>query len=143
MKAPLIAPSARSRRIRPGKRKATTKASAAGPAPSVATPTPAAFLANDIVSALSASPFAPMGAVAIVRAACPSRSRSMPENRFDVLTIGNAIVDVFAHTDDDFLVAEGLTKGAMALTSEVRAEALYAKMAQAVEISGGSAANTV
>jgi sugar/nucleoside kinase (ribokinase family) len=67
----------------------------------------------------------------------------MPENRFDVLTIGNAIVDVFAHTDDDFLVREGLTKGAMALTSEERAEVLYAKMAQAVEISGGSAANTV
>jgi sugar/nucleoside kinase (ribokinase family) len=67
----------------------------------------------------------------------------MPENRFDVLTIGNAIVDVFAHTEDDFLVAEKLAKGAMVLTSEERAESLYAKMSQAVEISGGSAANTV
>ena len=67
----------------------------------------------------------------------------MPENRFDVLTIGNAIVDVFARTEDDFLVREGLSKGSMTLTSEDRAEDLYAKMSQAVEISGGSAANTI
>lgn len=67
----------------------------------------------------------------------------MTDIRFDVLTIGNAIVDVFAKTEDDFLVSEGLSKGAMTLTSEERAEDLYAKMSQAVEISGGSAANTV
>ena len=67
----------------------------------------------------------------------------MPENRFDVLTIGNAIVDVFARTEDDFLVREGLSKGSMTLTSEERAEDLYAKMSQAIEISGGSAANTI
>jgi sugar/nucleoside kinase (ribokinase family) len=67
----------------------------------------------------------------------------MPENRFDVLTIGNAIVDVFSRAEDDFLVREGLVKGSMTLTSEERAEDLYGKMYQAVEISGGSAANTV
>jgi sugar/nucleoside kinase (ribokinase family) len=67
----------------------------------------------------------------------------MTDIRFDVLTIGNAIVDVFAHTQEDFLIREGLVKGAMTLTSEERAEDLYAKMRDAVEISGGSAANTV
>jgi sugar/nucleoside kinase (ribokinase family) len=67
----------------------------------------------------------------------------MPRTRFDVLTIGNAIVDVFAHTEDDFLVREGLAKGAMILTSEERARHLYASMGQSIEISGGSAANTV
>jgi sugar/nucleoside kinase (ribokinase family) len=67
----------------------------------------------------------------------------MTEIRFDVLTIGNAIVDVFSHTEDDFLVRESLIKGSMTLTSEERAEDLYGKMAQVVEISGGSAANTV
>lgn len=62
---------------------------------------------------------------------------------FDVLAIGNAIVDVFAHTDDGFLAAEGLTKGAMLLTDEARANHLYAAMGQTFEVSGGSAANTI
>jgi len=66
----------------------------------------------------------------------------MTQTRFDVLTIGNAIVDVFAQTEDDFLVREGLTKGAMILTSEEKAERLYAAMRQSTEMSGGSAANT-
>ena len=66
----------------------------------------------------------------------------MTQTRFDVLAIGNAIVDVFAQTEDDFLVREGLAKGAMILTSEEKAERLYAAMGQSTEISGGSAANT-
>jgi len=66
----------------------------------------------------------------------------MTQPRFDVLAIGNAIVDVFAQTEDDFLVREGLTKGAMILTSEEKAERLYAAMRQSTEMSGGSAANT-
>lgn len=70
------------------------------------------------------------------------KSPSSAKPRFDVLTIGNAIVDVFAQTEDDFLVREGLAKGAMILTSEERADHLYAAMGQSVEISGGSAANT-
>ena len=66
----------------------------------------------------------------------------MTDNRFDVLTIGNAIVDVFARTEEDFLAREGLAKGAMILTDEAKANHLYAAMTQSVEISGGCAANT-
>jgi sugar/nucleoside kinase (ribokinase family) len=62
---------------------------------------------------------------------------------YDVLGIGNAIVDVIARTEDDFLVKHGMNKGAMALIDEPRAEAIYASMGPAVEISGGSAANTI
>lgn len=60
----------------------------------------------------------------------------------DVLTLGNAIVDVIAHTDEGFLVAEKLHKGSMNLIDEARAEDLYARMGQAAIISGGCAANT-
>jgi len=62
---------------------------------------------------------------------------------FDVLGIGNAIVDVIARTEDDFLVKQGMNKGAMTLIDEPRAEAIYAAMGPATEISGGSAANTI
>jgi sugar/nucleoside kinase (ribokinase family) len=62
---------------------------------------------------------------------------------FDVLGIGNAIVDVIARTEDDFLVKHGMSKGAMTLIDEARAEAIYAAMGPATEISGGSAANTI
>jgi sugar/nucleoside kinase (ribokinase family) len=64
--------------------------------------------------------------------------RRMP----DVLAIGNAIVDVLAHADDEFLDRHGLAKGSMTLVDGARAEALYADMGPGVEISGGSAANT-
>ncbi|MEJ0073880.1 MAG: adenosine kinase [Alphaproteobacteria bacterium] len=67
----------------------------------------------------------------------------MPSTQFDVLGIGNAIVDVIARTEDDFLVKHGMSKGAMTLIDEPRAEAIYASMGPAVEISGGSAANTI
>jgi adenosine kinase len=67
----------------------------------------------------------------------------MAEARFDVLTIGNAIVDVIARAEDDFLVAHGMHKGGMALIDEQRAAAIYAAMGPAVESSGGSAANTI
>ncbi len=67
----------------------------------------------------------------------------MTTPRFDVLGIGNAIVDVLAHSDDAFLSANGITKGAMTLIDDARAEELYGKMGPAVEISGGSAANTI
>src|ERR1700726_4804493 len=62
--------------------------------------------------------------------------------RTDVIGIGNAIVDVIARTEDDFLVAHGMRKGTMALIDESRAGAIYDAMGPAVEISGGSAANT-
>ena len=49
---------------------------------------------------------------------------------FDVLGIGNAIVDVIAPADEAFLVGNALTKGAMMLIDEPRAHELYGKMAQ-------------
>jgi sugar/nucleoside kinase (ribokinase family) len=67
----------------------------------------------------------------------------MTDRRLDVLAIGNAIVDVIADADDDFLAREGMHKGAMRLIDEAEAVRLYAGMAPALEMSGGSAANTV
>ena len=66
----------------------------------------------------------------------------MSERSYDVLGIGNAIVDVIAHAEDDFLVAHRLAKGAMTLIDEARAEALYQAMGPARIVSGGCAANT-
>ncbi|MBN8920710.1 MAG: adenosine kinase, partial [Rhizobiales bacterium] len=63
--------------------------------------------------------------------------------QYDVLAIGNAIVDVIARADDDFLVRQGMPKGAMALIDEARALAIYDAMGATVEISGGSAANSI
>jgi sugar/nucleoside kinase (ribokinase family) len=67
----------------------------------------------------------------------------MTASRTDVLGIGNAIVDVIARAEDDFLVKHAMRKGAMALIDEARAAAIYDAMGPAVEISGGSAANTI
>lgn len=66
----------------------------------------------------------------------------MSAARFDVTGLGNAIVDVIARADDDFLVREGLVKGSMTLVDEARAKDLYDKIGATVLISGGSAANT-
>jgi len=62
---------------------------------------------------------------------------------YDVAAIGNAIVDVIAPCTDEFLEANGLTKGAMMLVDPKASAALYSRMQQAVEASGGSAANTI
>lgn len=67
----------------------------------------------------------------------------MTSSRYDVLGIGNAIVDVIARAEDDFLVRQNMQKGAMALIDEARAEAIYDAMGPAIETSGGSAANTI
>ena len=67
----------------------------------------------------------------------------MADTRFDVLGIGNAIVDVLSHADNDFLGRHNLAKGAMTLIDEATAERLYGDMGPAVEVSGGSAANTI
>src|SRR4029079_92134 len=67
----------------------------------------------------------------------------MPAMQFDVLGIGNAIVDVIARAEDDFLIQHGMNKGTRALIDEPRAEAIYASMGPAIEISGGSGANTI
>jgi sugar/nucleoside kinase (ribokinase family) len=65
-----------------------------------------------------------------------------PSRFYDVLGIGNAIVDVLAHTEEDFLLANMLNKGSMRLIDETEAERLYGAMGPATIISGGSAANT-
>ncbi|MND31099.1 putative sugar kinase YdjH [compost metagenome] len=62
--------------------------------------------------------------------------------KFDVLTIGNAIVDILARCEDSFLEDNAIIKGAMNLIDAERAEFLYSKMGPAVEASGGSAGNT-
>ena len=62
--------------------------------------------------------------------------------KYDVLCIGNAIVDIIARCEDDFLHDNAIIKGAMNLIDADRAEALYAAMGPAVEMSGGSAGNT-
>ncbi len=67
----------------------------------------------------------------------------MSEKRFDVVGIGNAIVDVIAHVDDGFIVANDLNKGIMTLIDADRATQLYGVMPPAIEASGGSAANTM
>ena len=61
----------------------------------------------------------------------------------DVVGIGNAIVDAVAEADDALLADEGLPKGSMTLIDAARARALRMLMGEAVEVSGGSAANTM
>ncbi|MAZ00029.1 MAG: adenosine kinase [Micavibrio sp.] len=63
--------------------------------------------------------------------------------KYGVVAVGNAIVDVLSHTDDAFLEAEGIAKGAMNLIEQERARDLYKKMGASIEVSGGSAANTL
>jgi sugar/nucleoside kinase (ribokinase family) len=67
----------------------------------------------------------------------------MADMRFDVVGLGNAIVDVIARADDDLLVREGMHKGSMTLIDQARADQLYGLMGPATIISGGSAANTI
>ena len=62
---------------------------------------------------------------------------------FDVLGVGNAIVDVLSEAEESFLQAEGIAKGGMTLIDADRAVELYGKMGPGVEMSGGSAANTL
>ena len=63
--------------------------------------------------------------------------------RFDVLGIGNALVDVLSTEADDFIEHHGLVKGSMTLIDTDIAERLYAAMGPKTEMSGGSAANTL
>lgn len=67
----------------------------------------------------------------------------MSATRYDVIGIGNAIVDVLSHSDDDFLARQKMPKGSMSLIDEKRAEAIYNAMGPVIECSGGSAANTI
>ncbi len=63
--------------------------------------------------------------------------------QYDVLAIGNAIVDVLAACDDDFISEQNLSKGSMQLVDQSQADTLYNAMGERREISGGSAANTL
>jgi sugar/nucleoside kinase (ribokinase family) len=65
------------------------------------------------------------------------------DQEFDVVGIGNALVDVLSQATDEFLAKQNLTKGTMHLIDEAQAAALYAAMGPGIEISGGSAANTI
>jgi sugar/nucleoside kinase (ribokinase family) len=78
-------------------------------------------------------PFAPLAAI----------TAPVSETRLDVLAIGDAIVDVIATADESFLTEEGLVKGSMQVLDASGATRLYARMRQARETSGGSAANTM
>ncbi|WP_394888733.1 adenosine kinase [Mesorhizobium sp. AaZ16] len=63
-------------------------------------------------------------------------------SQYDVLCIGNAIVDIIAQCDEAFLAENGIIKGAMNLIDMDRAGLLYSRMGPAIEASGGSAGNT-
>lgn len=71
----------------------------------------------------------------------------MNKQKYDLLAVGNALVDVLAKTTEDFVTEQskthGMIKGAMTLIDKVRAESLYADMGAGTEMSGGSAANTM
>lgn len=63
--------------------------------------------------------------------------------RYDIVGIGNAIVDVFSQADDSFLELMGIEKGIMQLVERERGELLYAAMDERVQAPGGSVANTL
>ncbi|HEX8644229.1 MAG TPA: adenosine kinase [Allosphingosinicella sp.] len=67
----------------------------------------------------------------------------MTSPKLDIVAIGDAIVDVIATCDDDFIAARGLQKGSMRLLDPAQADDLYAAMGPARETSGGSAANSM
>ena len=67
----------------------------------------------------------------------------MQNKTIDVTGIGNAIVDVISKTEDAFLIDVGVEKGAMTLVDAARSNAIYDRMGPAIEMSGGSAANTI
>src|SRR3981189_2495519 len=67
----------------------------------------------------------------------------MTSAKYDVLGIGNAIFDILVQADESFLSRHGMTKGGMALIDEARALSIYRDMGPAIEMSGGSAANTI
>src|SRR5699024_3261809 len=74
------------------------------------------------------------------RVSMEARMRDKP---LDVVGIGNAIVDVLAQASDSFIAEQELPKGSMTLIDMSRAESLYSAMGPAVEVSGGSCANTM
>src|SRR5207247_6527032 len=84
----------------------------------------------------SASPSAPAGIY-------PRHAAVTDRGDIDVVGIGNALVDVLCHENEEFLLSHGLVKGTMQLINEAGARRLYEAMGPGVEMSGGSAANTI
>ncbi len=62
--------------------------------------------------------------------------------QFDLLGIGNSVVDVLYKVDDEFIKNNKLEKGVMTLIDEEKAEKFYSKLKQGVEVAGGSVANS-
>ncbi len=79
----------------------------------------------------------------LTRGSVSPRVRRQPGTVYDVVGIGNALVDVITHHDDPFLESNSLVKGSMTLIDTDRALYLYKALGTAVEMSGGSAANTM
>ncbi len=67
----------------------------------------------------------------------------MTDARYDVIGIGNAIVDIIGRCDEAFLADVGVAKGSMRLVDADEIKKIYSAMGPAVETSGGSAANTI
>ncbi len=67
----------------------------------------------------------------------------MTSSTYDVVAVGNAIVDLLQAVPDSFLAEENIARGGMTLIDEARADHLTARMPQAVIAAGGSAANTM
>jgi sugar/nucleoside kinase (ribokinase family) len=61
---------------------------------------------------------------------------------YDIVAIGNALVDVLSHEDDAFVERTGVERGVMTMVDAARSDEIYAEMGPATERSGGSAANT-
>ena len=95
--------------------------------------TPAAYLRGRRVTARRA--------VALLHVADRMNRDVAP--RYDVVGVGNALVDVIAHADDHFIDQHELVKGSMTLVDTDRALHIYRALGGAVEMSGGSAANTM
>ncbi|KKC25525.1 adenosine kinase [Sphingomonas sp. SRS2] len=67
----------------------------------------------------------------------------MPAPRYDIIAIGNALVDVLCHKDDDFVAEQGLSRGVMQPIAPDRAVLLHQAMGVCEEVCGGSAANSM
>ncbi|KRB82591.1 carbohydrate kinase [Sphingomonas sp. Root710] len=67
----------------------------------------------------------------------------MPAPRYDIIAIGNALVDVLCHKDDAFVAAQGLSRGVMQPIAPDRAVLLHQAMGMCEEVCGGSAANSM
>ena len=71
------------------------------------------------------------------------RANERAHARYDVTGIGNAIVDIIGRCDDAYLGQIGATKGSMRLVDAATISSIYSGMGPAIEMSGGSAANTI